>query len=582
MKKWAILLAFIFLTLSFSFMLSAQENETNSTADISFIDETAELSESEGITPDSNFYFIDGFFDRFGDDIKVREEKIAEIRAMIKEGKIENAREALEKYKEYADKLEEEVNPDKKEEAKRSAAAIYNALRGIESELSGENKKEFFDDIIEKEGKIVTAAEIAGRIKELCETLAKIDPNEYSRVCRTDGNSPEWHKNLDRELTEGQRQEAKLFGDIMSECFRTAGQQCRCDEIPFRDFAETCEIAAPLATACEINKDEKACEQMDDLEMPELPEHLQDIMDDLEDDVSGSRIDLHMPGECREAGATSPDECRRIMIETNAPEECRAALLAAEVKNEREGREICEKIMFELNAPEECIEKGLKDPKECGKLMFQLNAPQECIDAGITGENRNDPKECEKIMREKGPGDERGRGPEFNVDCRKIQNPEERLKCYDGALSGAEFGRNFEERRGEGDFQWPPPCREANTLTRESCEQTMRKWGESQRQERFEPQQQMPPQEFIPPEGMTPPPEFNEPTEPAPTETTTPPSDGTTTSGTDATINTDSGSDGTTTTTDTNTAPTGAAVSNEKFNGNSFLKYFFMIKTYNN
>ena len=587
MKKGAILLAFIFLTLSFSFVLSAQENETT------FGDASEQLSETEGITPDSAFYFLDGFFDKFGDQIKVREEKIAEIRAMIKEGKIEPAREALEKYKEYADLLEKEVDPDNRDEAKRSAVAIYNALKEIESELSGEQKKEFFDDIVEKEGKIVTAAEIASRIKELCETLSKIDPNEYARACRTDDDAPKWQRDLDERLTEGQKQEAKLFGEIMSQCFRTAGQQCRCDEIPFTEFAETCSIAAPLATACEINNDEAACEKLDELEMPELPEHLQDIMDDLENDVSGSRIDLHMPQECREANAKTPEECRKIMIQTNAPEECRDALLAADVKNEREGREICEEIMFKQNAPEECIEKGLKDPKECGKLMFQLNAPQECIDAGLTGESRNDPKECEKLMKSHGPEDRGNRGPGgFNVDCRRIQNSEERLKCYDGALSGAEFNKEFEDNRREsGDFQWPPPCREANTLTRESCEETMRKWGESQRQqfEQFRPREDfrepVPPQQFqepppnqLPPPGeIVPPPSDDgtatEPTQPAPTDSGTTTTDTTTSS---TTTTTDSGSGGTTsgdsgsTTTTTNTAPTGAVISD-----NDFYNYYF-------
>ncbi len=582
MKKENVFLFSIVFMLSISSGVYAQENVSI------FNNPSAILQSSAGITPDSKFYFIENsLLSLFRSDIDNKDKKVAEIVAMILDGKLDEAKIALDKYNQYANQVEKDINPDQKQRAEESAAAIYNALKEIEGELSEEQKKEFFEDIVEKEGKIVTAAEIAGRIKELCEMLSKIDPNEYSRVCRTGDDSPEWHKRLDRELTEGQRQEAKLFGDIMSECFRTAGQQCRCDEIPFRDFAETCKTAAPLATACEINSDENACEQLDELEMPELPEHLQDVFDRLEGNIRESQFDLHMPPECREAGAKSPKECAKIMIQTNAPEECRDALLAADVKNEREGREICEEIMFKLNAPEECVEKGVRNPKECGKLMFQLNAPKECIDAGLTGENRNDPKECERIMREKGP-ENRGPGG-FNVDCRRIQNPEERLKCYDGALSGAEFERNFEEHRGEtGEFQWPPPCREANTLTRESCERTMREWGERQRQEnRFEPQQPMPPQGFIPPEGMMPPREFNEPAEPAPTETITPPSDGTTTSGTDTTTSgtdtttssggTGSGDSGTTTTTDptttntdTNTAPTGAFVLND-----GFSKYYF-------
>ena len=50
--------------------------------DISTIDENAVLQETEGITPDSALYFFDEFFDRFGNDLELRGEKIAEIKAM--------------------------------------------------------------------------------------------------------------------------------------------------------------------------------------------------------------------------------------------------------------------------------------------------------------------------------------------------------------------------------------------------------------------------------------------------------------------------------------------------------------------
>lgn len=150
-------------------------------------------------------------------------------------------------------------------------------------------------------------------------------------------------------------------------------------------------------------------------------------------------------------------ECRKIMIETHAPEECKQALKDAAPKNEREARAICEEIMFKLNAPDECVKAGLKDHKECGKFMFQQNAPEECIDAGITGENRNDPRKCEELMRSLGEsqfgdnrGPNRGPGPGFNPDCKRIENSEERLKCYDGALQGFENRENFQ---GQGDYE---------------------------------------------------------------------------------------------------------------------------------
>ena len=411
--------------------------------DISFFDETAELSETEGITPDSALYLCDEFLDKFGDGVSLREEKIAEIRAMIRAGKVEEAKIALQNYLEHADDFEQEVSPEESEEARRSASAIYNTFKELESEIPEEDRKEF-NLIVEKEQSIVTASRIAGKIKELCEQLSKLDPNEYSRVCKTGDDAPEWQKRLDRDLTDEQRAEAKKFGGIMQQCFETAGQQCACEEIPFADFAEVCSIAAPLATACEIEGDEEACNQLDNLEMPELPEHLQDVFDDLERDISESQFELHIPKECKDAGATSPRECMRIMIQTHAPEECRVALVEANVQNEREAREICEKIMFERNAPEECMDAGLTDHRECGKLMFRLNAPEECIDAGMAGEHRNDHKKCEEIMNNfRGDRSGPNGGHGFGGNCAGIQNSEERLKCYDGATQGV---RNFDER----------------------------------------------------------------------------------------------------------------------------------------
>ncbi|MEK6741919.1 MAG: hypothetical protein AABX68_01905 [Nanoarchaeota archaeon] len=501
LKRGVLFLFICVLIINISFISAQNETDIISEAESEYPD--AELQTEAGTTPDNFFYFFDKFFDRFGDDLKVREERIAEIREMIQQGKIEEAREALERYLTLADKLEKEIDPEKRDEARRGAVAIRRAIAELESEIPEEFREEFVNNVLEREGAIVTSVEISSKIKELCETLSGLDPLEYSRVCRTEKDNPEWQKKIDRKLTDEQREEAIKFGKIMSQCFKTSGQQCRCEEIPFTEFAEMCSIAASLAVQCETEGNEDACEKLDNLEMPELPPHLQDVFDSLEGDIVESQIELHMPRECREAGATSPKECTRIMIQTNAPEECRDALLEANPQNEREAREICEKIMFELNAPEECIEKGLTNPKECGKLMFQLNAPQECLDAGLTGESRGDEKKCRVIMEGSREGREQGfKGSEGGfggANCRGITDSEERLRCYDSASQGA---REYnEERRGEEpQGEWPEPCQQANTLTKESCEQIMKQFGEQQRQEFIESQ---PGQEFKEPSSTT-------------------------------------------------------------------------------
>src|SRR3989344_4516819 len=186
------------------------------------IDFNTELR-SPGITPDSTFYFVeDSILTRFRTDLGNTEKKASEIRSMIRDGKIEEAKIALARFNEFADQLEKEVNPEDKDEAKRVASAIRSAIREIESEIPEENKKEFVDNIVERSERIETAAEIASKIKELCTELAKLDPGEFYTVCKTEDNSPKWQENLFNDLSEEQRVDAEKMFNIMSSCFRTS------------------------------------------------------------------------------------------------------------------------------------------------------------------------------------------------------------------------------------------------------------------------------------------------------------------------------------------------------------------------
>ena len=468
--KRGVLFIFVFLLLFLITMVYAQER------DISSFDKNAQLSVGAGITPDSPFYFLDTFFSRFGDNAKLREEKIAEIKAMIKEGKINEAKIALEGYNKYANALEKDVSPEETNRTRTSAAAIYNTLQEIKDQIPNDEKNNFVNRIVNKEESIITASEISSKIKELCKTLSTVDPLEYSRVCKIENDSADWKKKLNQELTAQQKQDAQKFSDIMSQCFKTSGQQCKCEEIPFTEFAKACSTAAPLATACKINNDESACEKLNSLELPELPFYLQSVMDSLQGQISDAQFELHVPKECRDAEITNPKECMKIMIRIHAPPECKDALIKANIQNENEARDVCQKIMFDLHAPQECKDAGITDYKECAKILFQSHAPKECIEAGLTGEQKSDQQKCKEIMQSLGKG--RGAENGFGNKCRQIENPEERLKCYDSALSGVQF-QNFERRGPENGF--PEQCRKANALTKESCEQIMRQFSESQR-----------------------------------------------------------------------------------------------------
>ncbi|PIN93741.1 hypothetical protein COU54_01780 [Candidatus Pacearchaeota archaeon CG10_big_fil_rev_8_21_14_0_10_31_24] len=438
------------------------ENNSNSDdeneVDAEFSDAT--LSTEAGITPDSGLYFWeDKVLTKFRSDIENREKKIAEIKQMIEEGNYDDARKALIKYKEFADKLENEVDPSKKEEARRTAAAIRKTLRELKDQIPEDKRTEFVDNIIDQEGRIATAAEIASKIKDLCETLAKVDPVQYSRTCKLENDAPKWQKDLDKKLTKEQKAEAENFFEVMSQCFEDASQ-CKCDEISVTAFADRCSVIAPLAAECDSGNEE-SCTKMDDLEQEQpiedlLPPHLQQVMAKLQNRYDNSKYDNHMPMECEEAGVTDKKGCIEVMFKLNAPEECVQALEDGklDISNEREARAKCEEIMFNANAPQECIDAGLKDHKECGKFMFKQNAPQECIDAGITGESSKDGKECQKLMeqfRDNDGPDNRGRGNAFafGADCAKISDKDKKLECFENAFTNAQNRgpENFEDRQ---------------------------------------------------------------------------------------------------------------------------------------
>ncbi|MBS3098626.1 hypothetical protein J4462_00255 [Candidatus Pacearchaeota archaeon] len=476
------------------------DEEEDATADLEEIE--SEFSDQEleldgGTNPDSSLWAVDKFFDRFADPLEVRAERIAEIEAMIETGKIEDARKALEDYEERAKDLEKNVAPEDREKARKTAAAIHKSLKRIRSKLSESDQDEFFNDIEKSERSIVTAVEIASKIKDLCTELAKLDPGQFHKTCKTENDSPKWQKDLFDDLTEEQKKEAEQFIEVISECFDDP-INCKCEEsTSIEAFVTRCKVISEAEAKCREG-DDTACDIADEVgediigSLADAP-HLQNALESIEkrfDDFEGERFDQHIPPECREEGITgrendARERCQNIMIRENSPEECIDALDEGriEITNEREFRKACEEIMFQENAPEECIEAGLRDHKECGKFMFQQNAPQECLDAGITGEKRNDPKKCEELMRkfegefddEKNRGPNKGPGKGFNFDCGKIQNNDERLKCFDGAIRGFEdkredFGesRSFDERFKE--------TKEREKQCAESCSQKGGAW----------------------------------------------------------------------------------------------------------
>ncbi|MBU0760905.1 MAG: hypothetical protein KJ858_04395, partial [Nanoarchaeota archaeon] len=372
---------------------------------------------------------------------------------MVEAGNYEAAKEALEKYKESAEELEKEIDPEKIKEAQKSSYTIKKTLKELEGDIPEEYKNDFVTNTLEREEGIRTAVEISSKIKELCVQLAELDPMEYSKMCKFDDDAPKWQKKLDKDLSAEQEKVAKEFVNVMKNCFKSSGQDCACEDIPFYDFSIACSKAAPLATACDIDGDEIACDELDNLDMPELPEWLEPIWKDLEMGMNEAQYDMHMPPECVKAGVTNPKECGRIMIKEHAPLECRAALLAADVSSESEGREICDKIMFEKHSPQECIDKGLTSPKECAELMDNF--------------------------RGSGPMD---KGMGFGIDCSSIEDKMERLDCYDnkGNEMGEHYGVGEKFQDGKGELTWQ--CKENRIHWAPDCKKFMEEeWPEQEK-----------------------------------------------------------------------------------------------------
>lgn len=381
---------------------------------------------------------LDRFFDSiFQDDLETMRERFAEIRFLVGEGDIEGAKEILEHYRNVADELESDVSPEQRDEAVRLSRFIRRAVEDIEERISDSDRGDF-EFISETAENVGTAAELASKIKELCIELSGIDPVAYERTCGADEDSAPWLKSLHDDLTDEQEDEAREFGEILSSCMRTSGEDCRCEDISFVAMQEMCITARPLAIACDIEGEEDSCDKLDSLDFPEMPDYLRDVADRLDDQYDDDNYDNHFPGACRDASIRPTDSdareaCFAIMVEIEAPPECRDAIKEAGVTNERGAREICEKIMFDREAPEQCINAGINDPRECGELMRELGFD----------------------------GDRGHRGP----DCGGIEDSGERLKCYDNFESGdfeddfredyrRDFGQDFDDfNRDRRDFR---------------------------------------------------------------------------------------------------------------------------------
>ncbi len=532
MQKESVLILSIFLIAILAFSVHAQESsetvdspettddvsveqepiQEDSTTDETQTEESTDLLEEvseeysdasleveAGSTPGQFGYFIDEFLDSFGNEADVMAEKFAEIKKLLNEGKKDEARVALKNFRDYANKVQENASPEERDKLRKYVAAINNEL----SFLRGQGHDDFVSEIESSARNVLSAMELVKVIEGACKNLASLAVSDFEaqkqfeNLCKPSESSSRWHKEYYESLTDEQKEEVKKFIKVIKSCFKNP-RECDCAAATDnQDFVNQCSLIAKAEANCQ-DGDESACQASEDIgegifeTLSDSP-HLQGALEEIEREFSNiedERFDSHMPSECREAGITGREndarkQCMLITLRSDSeegpPEECREALIEAVENGEtsdRELRKICEEAMFKENAPQECIDAEITDHKECGRFMFKENAPQECLDAGLTGESPRDHRKCEEIMKKFDGGERRGHGPGINFDCRKIEDPEKRLDCFDKIAS--QVRDNF-DNRGEG--RWPYQCEEARATTPESCEKVMREWSQTRNEE---------------------------------------------------------------------------------------------------
>ena len=316
MKRGVLLFLTVVILISISFIsafeITGHASLDNSIWEIESEYPDAQFTTDAGITPDSFLYFAeDLIFSRFRSDLENREIKVAEIIETLGEGEVDAATRSLERYERYASSAAREVSPDQLDEVSSSAVAIRRAV------VNSQIEEEFALGILNWEGSIITSAETAQYIQQLCTDLSASDPVQYSVYCQSTDDSPKWFRNLNRDLTRQQESEVRLFGSVMSECIESSGQTCSCESLSFSRFSGICSATSSYYIECSEGNEE-SCEEVSEglpalLLTTEMPSYLENLFNDVNSDILERHFERHLPNRCVEAGALNPRDCREII-----------------------------------------------------------------------------------------------------------------------------------------------------------------------------------------------------------------------------------------------------------------------------
>jgi hypothetical protein len=360
-----------------------------------FVEEEILIEDRAGITPDSPFYFIDEVIEdinlavKKGEDkanyaLNIAEEKVAEAKLMADKNKSTETERALTRATNISAIVEQEVSPDLENETNEKMEIIKRILKEMEEQIPDDwdEIKSLIDAQNTQADKNKIAVNLAGKIEDLCEKLALQDWKlmEAEPRCNPD-NAPDW---LDQyiggelKVREENAQEGVIDG--MTQCF-TDPRECDCSEIPVKSHRKMCEKAVPLAIECEFEFNQRACDELDSLDMPDISDKTGKTFTDYIGDREKDMFDKFMPPECEEQGLTSKDECEDLMHEIYgpAPEECME-------DGEFIGEDECEEIMEEIYGPtpEECLDENGRfiGEDKCHEIMEELYGPTDpkCLD----------------------------------------------------------------------------------------------------------------------------------------------------------------------------------------------------------
>ena len=429
--NWNKLVFSIFLVLLLSFTGLADNNSKNN--DIS---SNTSFDVDPGILPDSPFYFLDTFMEErsLGHDpekaLQFKEEKMAEAKAMAAKRNKELTKEVLDRAYDYGKVLEKEVTPQMEDKVKDSAVREKRTLDTVLKDVP-DVKEDVLKNIDQTE-KIVIAAKVSSKIKELCATLAKLDSVAYAQTCKISESSPQWLKEEHQQLSTEQEEQTKVFASKLSDCFDNPSQ-CDCKGMGVKSFEDICMKASRAAAECQKG-DNKACDagssiQFDPKEY--LPDYLIPIFEEKikMQDKRKKDNDL-VPDLCKKGGATSEESCQKIMMEKYLPSACKEA--------------------------------GISTKEECMNLIKSQHGdfPAPCRDAGTE-------EECTKIMQQWGKNEqEKGFSDHMNEDmpsdikekvkqCLGISNLDEKEKCFQSISTTF---KDDQPNKGESDIQkWSEP-----------------------------------------------------------------------------------------------------------------------------